>query len=107
MTEKQKVITDHFGRKLQDLRISVINQCNFRCTYCMPEERFGEDYPFLHESELLSFDEIVRTAETPAAWGVNKIRLTDGEPLRRQNMAQCIQILVHILGTGHIELSSP
>src|SRR5699024_427977 len=106
MTEKQKVITDHFGRKLQDLRISVIDQCNFRCTYCMPKEIFGEDYPFLHESELLSFDEIVRIAETFAALGVNKIRLTGGEQLMRKNMEQLIARLVNIPGIDDIALTS-
>lgn len=106
MPEERHIIKDHFGRKLQDLRISVIDQCNFRCTYCMPKEIFGKDYQFLPQSELLSFDEIVRIAETFAALGVNKIRLTGGEPLMRKNLEQLISRLVKIPGIDDIALTS-
>ncbi|HLQ70312.1 MAG TPA: radical SAM protein, partial [Bacillota bacterium] len=106
MPEEHHIIKDHFGRKLQDLRISVIDQCNFRCTYCMPKEIFGTDYPFLHEKELLSFDEIVRIAETFARLGVNKIRLTGGEPLMRKNLEQLVARLVKIPGINDIALTS-
>src|SRR5690625_5127887 len=99
-------IKDFFGRFLQDLRISVIDQCNLRCTYCMPKEIFGDDYPFLPESELLSFDEISRLAEAFAALGVNKIRLTGGEPLMRRNLDQLIAKLTTIDGINDIALTT-
>jgi|SRR5690625_2286374 len=99
-------IKDFFGRFLQDLRISVIDQCNLRCTYCMPKEIFGDDYPFLPESELLSFEEITRLAESFAELGVNKIRLTGGEPLMRKNLHQLIENLSNIQGINDIALTT-
>lgn len=99
-------IKDHFGRMLKDLRISVIDQCNLRCTYCMPKEIFGDDYPFLPESELLDFDEIARLAKTFAQLGVNKIRLTGGEPLMRRNLHQLIEKLTRIDGINDIALTT-
>ncbi|WP_226376902.1 GTP 3',8-cyclase MoaA [Oceanobacillus halotolerans] len=105
MTDKTP-IKDHFGRTLKDLRISVIDQCNLRCTYCMPKEIFGEDYPFLPESELLSFDEIVRLAESFAKLGVEKIRITGGEPLMRKDLDQLIARLTKISGIKDIALTT-
>lgn len=99
-------IKDHFGRMMKDLRISVIDQCNLRCTYCMPKEIFGDDYPFLPESELLDFDEIARLAKTFAQLGVNKIRLTGGEPLMRRNLHQLIEKLTRIDGINDIALTT-
>ncbi len=99
-------ITDHFGRALKDLRISVIDQCNLRCTYCMPKEIFGDDYVFLPESELLSYDEITRLARSFAALGVNKIRLTGGEPLMRRNLNELINELTKIDGIDDIALTT-
>jgi len=99
-------IKGFFGRFLQDLRISVIDQCNLRCTYCMPKEIFGDDYPFLPESELLSFEEITRLAESFAELGVNKIRLTGGEPLMRKNLHQLIENLSNIQGINDIALTT-
>lgn len=106
MADEKAVIRDHFGRPLHDLRISVIDKCNFRCTYCMPKEIFGDDYMFMPESELLSFDEIVRLAESFAKLGVEKLRLTGGEPLMRKNLDQLIARLTPIPGINDIALTT-
>src|SRR5699024_10758372 len=99
-------IKDHFGRPLKDLRISVIDQCNLRCKYCMPKEIFGDDYPFLPENELLSFDEITRLARIFAQLGVEKIRITGGEPLMRKNLEVLIAELTAIPGIKDIALTT-
>lgn len=106
MQPKEMVIKDFFGRMLKDLRISVIDQCNFRCVYCMPKEIFGPDYPFLKEQELLTFHEIERLAQQFALLGVNKIRLTGGEPLMRKNLDQLIAKLTKIDGIEDIALTT-
>jgi cyclic pyranopterin phosphate synthase len=85
--------SDTRGRVLRDLRISVTDRCNFRCTYCMPKSVFDKDYIFLPQTELLNFDEITRMAALFAAHGVEKIRLTGGEPLLRKNIDVLIQML--------------
>jgi cyclic pyranopterin phosphate synthase len=87
--------SDTRGRLLGDLRISVTDRCNFRCTYCMPKEVFGNDYQYLPRSELLSFEEITRMARLFVAHGVTKVRLTGGEPLLRKNL----EVLVEMLAT--------
>jgi len=79
-------LADALGRPLHDLRISVTDRCNFRCVYCMPKEVFDKDYAYLPHSALLSFEEIVRVARLFVAHGVEKIRLTGGEPLLRKNL---------------------
>jgi cyclic pyranopterin phosphate synthase len=79
-------ITDTFGRPLRDLRISVTDRCNFRCVYCMPKEVFGREYKFLGRDELLSFEEIARIARVFVAGGVEKLRITGGEPLVRRDL---------------------
>jgi cyclic pyranopterin phosphate synthase len=84
---------DARGRALKDLRISVTDRCNFRCVYCMPKEIFGRDYAFLPRDELLSFEEITRIARISAAHGVEKIRLTGGEPLLRKGLPTLIGML--------------
>jgi cyclic pyranopterin phosphate synthase len=81
---------DRMGRPLHDLRISVMDRCNFRCPYCMPRETFHEHYRFLKSSERLSFEEIVRLARLFVTAGVRKIRLTGGEPLLRPNLAELV-----------------
>lgn len=86
-------LQDKFGRSLCDLRISVTDQCNFRCSYCMPREIFGTDYAFLPSNELLSFDEISRIAQIAINNGVQKLRLTGGEPLMRKNLQDLIASL--------------
>ena len=87
------LLGDQLGRPLRDLRISVTDRCNFRCSYCMPKEVFNKDYPYLPHSALLSFEEITRLARQFVAHGVQKIRLTGGEPLLRKN----IEILIEQL----------
>jgi GTP 3',8-cyclase len=87
------VLGDTRKRPLRDLRISVTDRCNFRCTYCMPKSVFDKDYQFLPQSSLLSFEEITRIARVFAAHGVEKIRLTGGEPLLRKNIEQLIGML--------------
>jgi GTP 3',8-cyclase len=83
---------------LRDLRISVTDRCNFRCRYCMPREVFGADFPFLPRAEMLSFEEIVRVARVFAGLGVQKVRLTGGEPLLRRNLPFLIRELAAIGG---------
>jgi cyclic pyranopterin phosphate synthase len=89
-------ITDRLQRPLKDLRISVTDRCNFRCSYCMPKEVFGPGYKFLQREELLTFEEITRLARIFAGLGIRKIRLTGGEPLLRQELAVLIQMLAQI-----------
>ncbi|EJR68241.1 molybdenum cofactor biosynthesis protein A [Bacillus cereus VD115] len=102
----QEMVKDFFGRPLQDLRISVIDRCNFRCTYCMPAEVFGPDYAFLKDEFLLTFDEIERLAKVFVSIGVRKIRLTGGEPLLRKDLTKLIARLVKIDGLVDIGLTT-
>src|SRR3954462_3093289 len=81
---------DTLGRPLRDLRISVTDRCNFRCVYCMPKEVFGRDHSFLERRELLTFEEIERLARAFVAHGVEKIRITGGEPLVRRDLERLI-----------------
>ncbi|MPM65964.1 GTP 3',8-cyclase [bioreactor metagenome] len=83
-------LADVHGRPLRDLRISVTDRCNFRCSYCMPKDVFNKDYPYLPHSALLSFEEITRLTRQFLRLGVGKIRLTGGEPLLRKNIEQLI-----------------
>ena len=87
------LLHDTLGRNLRDLRISVTDRCNFRCSYCMPKEVFNKDYPYLPHASLLSFEEIVRIARQFVKLGVQKIRLTGGEPLLRKNIEGLIEQL--------------
>ena len=91
---------DNRGRPLRDLRISVTDRCNFRCTYCMPKEIFDKDYPYLSHSDLLSFEEITRLTTIFASLGVEKIRLTGGEPLLRKNLEVLVEMLAKIRTTA-------
>lgn len=97
---------DQLNRPLRDLRISVIDRCNLRCQYCMPKEIFGPDYPFLPPSELLTYEEIERIAKLFVQLGVEKIRLTGGEPLLRKNLPVLIERLVQIEGLHDIALTT-
>ena len=90
------LLSDTLGRPLRDLRISVTDRCNFRCNYCMPSEIFDKDYAFLPQSSLLSFEEITRLAKIFVAHGVEKIRLTGGEPLLRKNLEVLIGMLAKL-----------
>jgi cyclic pyranopterin phosphate synthase len=87
------LLSDRLGRPLRDLRISVTDRCNFRCSYCMPKEVFDKQYSFLPQTSLLSFEEITRTARLFVAHGVRKIRLTGGEPLLRKHLEVLIEML--------------
>jgi cyclic pyranopterin phosphate synthase len=84
---------DRLGRPLHDLRISVTDRCNFRCTYCMPKEIFGRDYQFLPKDQVLSFEEITRAAIAFVELGVQKLRITGGEPLVRRGLPELIRML--------------
>jgi cyclic pyranopterin phosphate synthase len=86
-------LADTLGRRMHDLRISVTDRCNFRCVYCMPRDVFGRDYPFLPHDALLTFEEIARVAQGFVGLGVEKIRLTGGEPLLRKNLERLVALL--------------
>ncbi|MES2949901.1 MAG: GTP 3',8-cyclase MoaA [Pseudomonadota bacterium] len=91
--QAQGLLTDTLGRNLRDLRISVTDRCNFRCGYCMPKEIFDKDYAYLPHASLLTFEEIFRIAQQFVNHGVQKIRLTGGEPLLRKNIEVLIEKL--------------
>ena len=91
-------LVDKLGRPIRDLRVSVTDRCNFRCVYCMPKEVFGRDYPFLPRAELLTFEEIERLARLFAGLGVEKVRITGGEPLVRRDVETLVAMLARIQG---------
>lgn len=97
---------DTRGRRMRDLRISVTDRCNFRCTYCMPKEVFDADYHFLPHDELLTFEEIVRLAKIAHDMGMEKIRLTGGEPLLRKGIERLIEMLATELPTVDLTLTT-
>ena len=97
---------DTLGRNVRDLRISVTDRCNFRCPYCMPAEIFGERYEFLKREEILSFEEIVRLTRIFVGFGVQKIRITGGEPLVRSDVTSLIKELASIDGVTDIAMTT-
>ncbi len=97
---------DQFGRPLHDLRISVTDRCNFRCPYCMPAELYGENYQFLPKAEILSFEEIERLARLFVDLGVEKLRITGGEPLLRHELPRLIERLAAIPGLRDLALTT-
>jgi cyclic pyranopterin phosphate synthase len=99
-------LLDAFKRPLHDLRISVTDRCNFRCTYCMPKEVFGRDYEFLARGEILTFEEIERLARIFVGQGVEKIRLTGGEPTMRRNLLKLIEMLAAIHGLKDLTMTT-
>ncbi len=99
-------LLDGMGRPLRDLRISVTDRCNFRCTYCMPKEVFGPDYQFLPRDRILTYEEVIRLASIFTGLGVEKIRLTGGEPLVRRDLDRLISGLAAIPGLGDITLTT-
>ncbi|MFC3882191.1 GTP 3',8-cyclase MoaA [Bacillus songklensis] len=103
---KDSLIYDQLQRPMRDLRISVTDRCNFRCTYCMPAEIFDRDYAFMPREQLLSFEEIERLAKVFARLGVKKIRLTGGEPLLRRDLPVLIRKLMNIDGIEDIGLTT-
>ncbi len=97
---------DQRDRPLRDLRISVTDRCNFRCTYCMPKEIFGADHVFLQRPQLLSFEEVERVARILAGLGVHKLRLTGGEPLLRRHLDRLVTCLANIEGIDDLCLTT-
>jgi len=95
-------VEDTLGRSLRDLRVSVTDRCNFRCVYCMPKEVFGRDYGFLARKQILSFEEITRLVGVFQSIGIEKVRLTGGEPLVRRDLERLIQMLS---GLGNLDLT--
>jgi GTP 3',8-cyclase len=106
ITQLDRGPLDTLGRPLRDLRISVMDRCNFRCPYCMPRERFHEHYAFLKTTERLSFEEIVRLTRLFVPLGVKKLRITGGEPLLRVNLPDLIADLHEIEGVEDIALTT-
>jgi GTP 3',8-cyclase len=99
-------LTDKFDRPLRDLRISVTDRCNFRCTYCMPAAIFGEKYQFLPKPQLLTFEEIARLTRIIVRLGAVKIRLTGGEPLVRQDVEQLVTMLNDMDGVDDMAMTT-
>ena len=89
-------LEDTLHRPLRDLRVSITDRCNFRCVYCMPKEVYGRDYTFLPRRDLLTFEEITRLAGVFARLGLEKIRLTGGEPLIRRDVERLVEMLASI-----------
>lgn len=103
---RKTIIKDTLNRPLRDLRISVIDRCNFRCQYCMPADKFGPDFVFLPKSALLTYEEIERIAKIFVQLGVEKIRLTGGEPLLRKDLPLLVEKLSKIEGLSDIGLTT-
>ena len=97
---------DTLGRPLRDLRISVTDRCNFRCVYCMPKEVFGRDFKFLDRSQILTFEEIARLAGVFVGLGVEKIRITGGEPLVRRDIEELVGQLSRVPGLRDLTLTT-
>ncbi len=105
MSEPLKTI-DSLDRPLRDLRISVTDRCNFRCQYCMPAEIFGPDFEFLPREKLLSFEELSRVTHIFTSLGVEKIRITGGEPLMRKDLPQLIEMINQVEGVQDIAMTT-
>lgn len=99
-------VEDRFGRPLADLRISLLDRCNFRCPYCMPESEYHPDFQFLKKRERLSHDEIVRVARIAVGLGVTKLRLTGGEPLLDKNVPALVARLAALDGVDDLALTT-
>ncbi len=106
MTTTQTQPRDSFSRPLRDLRISVTDRCNFRCTYCMPKEIFGANHAFLDRKALLTFEEITRVSSLFVQCGVEKIRLTGGEPLLRRDIHLLVEMLANLPGLKDLTLTT-
>ncbi len=100
------VVRDALGRPLHDLRISVLDQCNFRCPYCMPEDEFHDGYEFLSRRQRLTYEEILKVARVAAGLGVSKLRLTGGEPLLDKNLPVLVRGLAAIPGIEDLALTT-
>ena len=99
-------VKDALGRALRDLRISVTDRCNFRCTYCMPKEIFGRGYQFLPHEEVLTFEEITRLVHIFAALGTRKLRLTGGEPFMRRELETLVAMLAKVPGIDDLAITT-
>ena len=106
MSPRPAPLTDALHRPIRDLRISVTDRCNFRCTYCMPRRVFDSSHRFLERSKLLSFEELERVTRLFASYGVKKIRLTGGEPLVRNELEVLIQRLAVLPGIEDLSLTT-
>lgn len=102
----QAPVHDTLSRPLRDLRLSVTDRCNFRCTYCMPKEIFGRDHAFLPKSDILTFEELARLARIFVRLGVEKIRVTGGEPLLRRDLPKLIEMLAGLQGLQDLTLTT-
>ena len=100
------VATDLFDRELRDLRVSVTDRCNFRCTYCMPKEIFGPGYEFLPRDQLLTFEEITSLVHHFVSRGVTKVRLTGGEPLLRKGIEDLVSMIADVEGVADLTLTT-
>jgi GTP 3',8-cyclase len=100
------VATDLFDRQLRDLRISVTDRCNFRCTYCMPKEVFGPGYEFLARDQLLTFEEITTLVRHFVERGVRKVRITGGEPLLRKGIEDLVAMIAEVDGVDDLTLTT-
>ena len=99
-------VLDTLGRPMRDLRVSVTDRCNFRCTYCMPKEVYGADHAFLPRAQILDFEEIERVVRASVGLGVRKVRLTGGEPLVRRNLETLVRMLAAIPGIDDLTLTT-
>ncbi|RUA02235.1 MAG: GTP 3',8-cyclase MoaA [Candidatus Poseidoniales archaeon] len=106
MAKSSKMLTDKFGRPMRDLRISVTDRCNFRCPYCMPAEIYGEAYEFLPRADILTFEELTRLVRIFAELGIEKLRVTGGEPLLRNDLPQLLGMLTDIAGIDDLTLTT-
>lgn len=106
MQDLNHQIVDKLQRPLRDLRMSVTDQCNFRCRYCMPEEVFGPDYAFLPKEKLLSFEELTRLTRIFVSLGVEKVRITGGEPLMRKDLPTLIRMIREVDGVKDIAMTT-
>src|SRR5260370_36582371 len=106
MASPELPLADTLARPLRDLRISVTDRCQFRCTYCMPREVFGRDFVFLPREQLLTFEELTRLARVFAGLGVRKLRLTGGEPLLRRDLETLVAMLAGLGGIQDIALTT-
>jgi cyclic pyranopterin phosphate synthase len=106
MKPTMKPITDKLNRPIKDLRISVMDTCNYRCPYCMPADKFDDDYQFLRKEQRLGFLEIEKVVKVFAGLGVNKVRLTGGEPLLRRELDRLIKYLKNVDGINDIALTT-
>ena len=99
-----KSVKDKLGRPIRDLRISLTDQCNFRCSYCMPKEVFGPEYAFLPKNELLDNDEVVLLVRCFTKLGIEKVRLTGGEPLLRRDLVDLVHAISEVEGVRDLSL---